>query len=299
MEKTVSIILALFMLLLFACKARPEDQPSDEYYPETAEHNRIQSTPRSDSSDAASLDLKELKAYQYSWSESDKMPPLVVVIDDFGQNAGQLLDDFTTLPKEIAFAILPDLPHTQTVARLADRTGHEVLIHIPMQAEGSANPGKRYIKKGMEKAEISDLLQDFFAQVPNAIAANNHMGSATTADYKTIYAVLGELQELGLYFLDSATTGKSAVPSAAANLNLKTAKRDIFLDVPDNSDATLIAKIQSLGKYKGRNEPIVIITHCHNRDKLNALHKFLAQVSDMGIELIPPSKLFRKLSPPT
>jgi len=297
-EKTVSIILTLFLLLLFSCKAKPDNQASDEYYPESEGQHGTQNTPQADSSDTASLDLKELKAYQYSWSESDKMPPLVIIIDDFGQNAGQLLDDFAALPKEIAFAILPDLPHTQTVARLADRTGHEVLIHIPMQAEGSANPGKRFIKKGMEQAEISDLLQDFYAQIPNALAANNHMGSATTADYNTIYSVLGELQELGLYFLDSATTSKSAVPSAAAKLGLKTAKRDIFLDVPDNSDGTLIAKIQSLGKYKGRNEPVVIITHCHNRDKLNSLHKFLAQVSDMGIELIPPSKLFRKLAPP-
>jgi hypothetical protein len=79
---------------------------------------------------------------------------------------------------------------------------------------------------------------------------------------------------------------------------LKIAKRDIFLDVPDNSDATIISKIEGLAKYKGRNEPVVIITHCHNRDKLNALQKFLKQIDNMEIELISVSQLFRKLGYP-
>lgn len=288
----------LVLLIMGACKAKPETESQDEYSPEYLDDRSTEETAEGDSTISAGLDLKELKAYQYSWSESDDMPPLVIVIDDFGQISGQLLEDFSALPKEIAFAILPDLPNTQAAARLANKTGHEVLIHIPMQPVGSDNPGKRYIKKGMESAEVADLLQEFYAQMPNAIAANNHMGSAATADYPVMQAVLGELHELGLFFLDSATTNKSAVPSAASALGLKTAKRDIFLDVPDNSDATLISKIQSLGKFKGRNEPVVIITHCHTRDKLVALNKFIAQVSEMGIKLIPPSKLYKKLSPP-
>jgi len=59
----------------------------------------------------------------------------------------------------------------------------------------------------------------------------------------------------------------------------------MFLDVPDSSDATLAAKINSLGNFKGRREPIVIITHCHNRDKLAALQKFIAQIKGMGLKL--------------
>lgn len=298
MEKTVSIIILAMLLLLAACKAKPAEESPEDYYPETEEKSGGEQASVQDSSQVSSADLKKLQAYQYSWSDSDDMPPLVIVIDDFGQISGQLLEDFAALPQEVAFAILPDLPNTQATARLADRSGHEVLIHIPMQPLGSDNPGKRYLKKGMETVEVADLLQEFYSQIPNAIAANNHMGSAATGDYELMSAALNELHELGLFFLDSATTAKSAVPTSAAKLGLKTAKRDIFLDVPDNSEATLISKIQSLGKYKGRNEPVVIITHCHNRDKLKALQKFIAQVTDMGISLIPPSKLYKRLAPP-
>jgi len=286
----------LFSLLLFSCPKKTEREiPEKKIEPEQIEKTGEKTEDKS----VSTPDMTAIESYKYTWSKTDAMPPVVIIIDDFGQNAGQLLDDFSALPEEIAFSILPDLPYTQTAARLAGRTNHETLIHIPMQAlDHKANPGKRYLQTGMDKYAISDLLQDFYAQIPNAIAANNHMGSEVTADLSTMISILEELDNLGLYFLDSATTNKSAAFTAAKNLGLKIGKRDIFLDVPDNSDATIINKIEGLAKYKGRNEPVVIITHCHNREKLNALQKFLTQIDNMGIELISVSKLFRKLGYP-
>jgi len=286
----------LFSLLLFSCTKKTEREiPEKKIEPEQIEKTGEKTEDKS----VSTPDMTAIESYKYTWSKTDAMPPVVIIIDDFGQNAGQLLDDFSALPEEIAFSILPDLPYTQTAARLAGRTNHETLIHIPMQAlDHKANPGKRYLQTGMDKYAISDLLQDFYAQIPNAVAANNHMGSEVTADLSTMISILEELDNLGLYFLDSATTNKSAAFTAAKNLGLKIGKRDIFLDVPDNSDATIINKIEGLAKYKGRNEPVVIITHCHNREKLNALQKFLTQIDNMGIELISVSKLFRKLGYP-
>ena len=296
MEKTFLILCVLFSLLLFSCTKKTEREiPEKKIEPEQIEKTGEKTEDKS----VSTPDMTAIESYKYTWSKTDAMPPVVIIIDDFGQNAGQLLDDFSALPEEIAFSILPDLPYTQTAARLAGRTNHETLIHIPMQAlDHKANPGKRYLQTGMDKYAISDLLQDFYAQIPNAVAANNHMGSEVTADLSTMISILEELDNLGLYFLDSATTNKSAAFTAAKNLGLKIGKRDIFLDVPDNSDATIISKIESLAKYKGRNEPVVIITHCHNREKLNALQKFLTQIDNMGIELISVSKLFRKLGYP-
>ena len=297
MEKTFLILCVLFSLLLFSCPKKTEREiPEKKIEPEQIEKTGEKTEDKS----VSTPDMTAIESYKYTWSKTDAMPPVVIIIDDFGQNAGQLLDDFSALPEEIAFSILPDLPYTQTAARLAGRTNHETLIHIPMQAlDHKANPGKRYLQTGMDKYAISDLLQDFYAQIPNAVAANNHMGSEVTADLSTMISILEELDNLGLYFLDSATTNKSAAFTAAKNLGLKIGKRDIFLDVPDNSDATIINKIEGLAKYKGRNEPVVIITHCHNREKLNALQKFLTQIDNMGIELISVSKLFRKLGYPT
>ncbi len=296
MEKKPLILLLIAFLLLFGCKGKPETESEqyNEHSTEEAYGEPSETEAQPDTTKSKTPNLSVISAYQYTWSKSDDLPDMVIIIDDFGQTGGELLNDFSKLPSEVAFAILPDLPNTEASAKLAHQTDHEILIHIPMQAEGDANPGKRYIKKGMQPDEIRSLVADFHSQMPKAIAANNHMGSGATADYDVMTAVIKQLDNLDMFFVDSATTAKSEVPSVASALDKKTLKRDVFLDVPDVTDATIINKIQGLAKYKGRNEPIVVITHCHNRAKLEALEKFIMQVNSMGIKLIPPSKAIRK-----
>lgn len=290
MEKRLIFPLIL-LLLLFGCKSSPqaeqiEAEPVTENYAEPPAEAEPESKAIPETS-------RPLSKYEYSWSNSDDMPDIVIIIDDFGNSAGQLLEDFADLPPEVVFAVLPDLPHTKTAASLAARKGHEVIIHVPMEAEKSSiSPGIKYISQNMDEEAIKDILDDFIAQMPMAIAVNNHMGSATTANLTTMNKVIKHLSKQGLYFIDSATTAQSAVYTAAREQGAFSAKRDIFLDVPDNSDATLASKIQGLGKYKGRREPIIIISHCHNREKLDALRKFITQVESMGLRIVSLREAF-------
>ena len=230
-----------------------------------------------------------LAKFDYSWSDSKDIPDIVIVIDDFG-NSTALLEDFAKLPSEVVFAVLPDLSASVRAGQVASHYEHEVLIHVPMQASGGENPGTRYIKTNSTQEEIAELLTAFKSQLPMAIGANNHMGSGVTAKRETMELVLKELQSRRLFFLDSYTSSSSTGPSLARSLGYPALKRDIFLDVPDNSDATLASKISSLSKYKGRREPVVIITHCHNREKLAALQKFITQIKGMGLKLTTLSR---------
>ncbi len=232
-------------------------------------------------------DLSDIRKFNYTWTNSDEIPPIVIIIDDFGYVKGELLDDFANLPKEVVFAVLPDLAYSELAAQKAAGSGRETIIHIPMQAKTSnVSPGERYIKEGLSKNEVHDMLAGFHRQMPMAIGANNHMGSTSTSDPVLMEYVLSYLDKYDLGFVDSFTAPTSVAFSLAQSKGIKSVKRDIFLDVPDNSDATIISKIEGLGKYKGRREPVIIISHCHNRDKLNALQSFISQVKAMGVELI-------------
>jgi len=283
LQRRLILLPLIILLALFACKGKSQSDWPEVQNETEQQYQEPETEPESP---APSAEKRPLQKHEYTWSGSDDIPPVVIIIDDFGNSAGQLLEDFADLPKEIVFAVLPDLPHTETAAKLARKKGHEVIIHIPMQAEGSSvSPGAKYIKAGMPHSEIAEIIEDFIAQMPMAIAANNHMGSKATADIATMNSVISVLKNNGMYFIDSATTANSAVFTAAEELGVFSTRRDIFLDVPDVSDATLISKIESLGKYKGRNEPIVIITHCHNREKLDALKKFIAQIEEMGVRI--------------
>nr|MDK2850368.1 uncharacterized protein [Candidatus Cloacimonadota bacterium] len=280
MAKATKLIIPIIILLtLFACKSKPKAENTADLGTDTKQPSYEE--PQAESKPSV------LQSFKYSWTASDEMPNIVIIIDDFGNSAGQLLEDFADLPSEIVFAILPDLPHSKTAANIGSQKGHEIIIHIPMEAENSnISPGQRFISKNAAEGEIEDLIEDFYNQIPMAIAANNHMGSATTANLDTMNRILKVLKNNGLFFIDSATTAQSAVYTAGIEQGILTARRDIFLDVPDVSDETLAEKINSLGKYKGRKEPIIIISHCHNRDKLVAMQKFITQIEGMGLRIV-------------
>jgi uncharacterized protein len=251
-----------------------------------------------DTSEIVSGDVETVR-YQYHWLDSEGIPPVAIVIDDFGQISGSLLQGFMELDEEITFAVLPDLPQTSFSAKQANIHGHEVILHIPMQAsDKSQNPGKTYIKAGQDKDEIRDIMNGFLEQVPQAIGANNHMGSGATADYDVMLSVMKVIDKNRMFFLDSKTTPNSKAVNAAREYNVDFAARDIFLDVPDVSPATLNQKLKELEKFRGRVEPIIIISHCHNQAKLDAMRTFTAQLKGMGIKLIPLSDAVNKFKLP-
>jgi uncharacterized protein len=239
------------------------------------------------------------EGFKYHWFTTDDFPAVSVVIDDFGNINGDLLDGFLSLDKSVTFAILPDLPQTKKTAELASIRGHEIIIHIPMEAlDKKQNPGKRYIRTSMDDASIQDLLTAFIKQTPQAIGINNHMGSGATSDAGSMSSVMNVLKENGLFFLDSRTAASSKAYEVAQNYKVPFVSRDIFLDVPDVSAATLNQKLKDLEKFKGRQEPVIIITHCHNKTKLDAVRTFITQLKGLGIRLIPLSEAVEKFNAP-
>ncbi|MDZ4181373.1 MAG: divergent polysaccharide deacetylase family protein [Candidatus Cloacimonadaceae bacterium] len=232
-------------------------------------------------------DSIDLGSFQYTWTDSRDIPPVVIIVDDFGYAGGDLLKGFAELPPAVVFAVLPDLRNTQKSAEIAVKYGHEVIIHIPMEAVAAKiKPGDRYLKRSNSEEEIIAMLNDFHAQMPMAIAANNHMGSSATDNKYLMNIVLNHLNSKNLYFIDSVTSSNTIAYKLARNLGYRGIRRDLFLDVPDNSNATIAARISQLGSFRGRQEPVVIITHCHNMSKLNALKKFIDQITLKGVRII-------------
>ncbi|MCB5247550.1 MAG: divergent polysaccharide deacetylase family protein [Candidatus Cloacimonetes bacterium] len=304
--RTVITLLSLLALaLVFSCEG---DETGADGGGTLIERSETQAEPLpGETSDSLKTDGEEeeaakpkdkepsLEKFEYSWTDSKDLPDILIVVDDFG-NSTALLEDFAQLPPEVAFAVLPDLSATQVSGQVASQNGHEVLIHVPMEALGGGNPGKRYISTDSSPEQVAELLTAFKAQLPMAIGANNHMGSAVTANEELMKTVYNELHARGMFFLDSYTGGSKVPANVAKTLGYPPLKRDMFLDVPDlkehkkNSDESLAYKISSLGKYKGRREPIVIITHCHDREKLAALRKFITQIQGMGLRLTTLSR---------
>ncbi len=218
---------------------------------------------------------------------------IAIVVDDFGTIGGELLNGFFALDRAVSFAIMPGQNHSALTMQKAQQQGREALIHVPMEPIGypGVDPGPEAILVRMTEAEIERMLHRFINQLPYCKGINNHMGSLATSDEQTMERVMKVLREKGKYFLDSRTTNVSVAYQTAQKAHIPAYQNRIFLDAPDISDATFNAKIQQIITMSQANPNLIAITHCHNRDKLIYLRRFIQRLEAEGFNLVPVSAL--------
>ncbi|MCB5249815.1 MAG: divergent polysaccharide deacetylase family protein [Candidatus Cloacimonadales bacterium] len=216
---------------------------------------------------------------------------LCVIVDDFGNYNTKLLDEFAASRPEITFAVIPGLPHSKLAMEKALNSGHEVIVHIPMQAiNPQANPGSNAVFSHMTAAQAKAKVQSYFKELPYAVGANQHMGSKISSNQELMEAVLSVLQEKELFFVDSKTIGNSIAYKTAVDMNIPAAERNLFLDAPANSDEVLEERINDLRKLRNLTGKALVITHCHDKARLDRLNRFILAAEEMGFELVPASK---------
>eukprot|EP00439_Symbiodinium_sp_Y106_P089278 s1_g1814.t1 len=167
-----------------------------------------------------------------------QLPQITIVMDDLG------LDPETTrraiaLPAEVTLSFLPYGRASQGLAAEALARGHEVMVHIPMEPEGDADPGPNALLTGHSSEQIAVSLARQLDLFPGAIGFNNHMGSRFTADVRSLLPVMREARARGLLFLDSRTTANTLAAKIGAAAGAKTVSRDVFLDHAVGADGLL------------------------------------------------------------
>lgn len=233
--------------------------------------------------------------YYSNGYESNSKTKLAIVIDDFGARNNQLLKDFCALDSAVNFAILPDLRYSKLVMEMANETGHETLIHIPMEpiSYPRHDPGPNAIYVHLTEDEIEKRLEKFIDQFPLCAGANNHMGSLVTSDSKVMKTVLNVLKKHNLYFVDSRTSQSSIAYSLAKKMMIPTTENKLFLDTPNMDIVTLQGKLKQLEYLRKHNDKIVVITHCADERRLDFLHKFIKEIRDRDFQLVPVSDFFK------
>jgi uncharacterized protein len=162
-------------------------------------------------------------------AQANARPAIAIVIDDLGADVVHTRQA-VALPRAIGLAFLPYPDQTPALALEAGRADHEVIVHMPMQAMGPADPGPMALKLGLPPDEIVRRLAWSTARVPGFIGINNHEGSRFTADRKALVPVMLYLAQRHLFFFDSRTTAQTQVLAAARAAGVECAERDVFLD---------------------------------------------------------------------
>lgn len=211
---------------------------------------------------------------------------IAIVIDDLGLRQEETRWA-TSLPGPLTLAFLP---YGQSLAAHASRAaanGHEVILHLPMDPGGRADPGPRALRLGLEPAELEQRLGWNLAQVPGTVGVNNHMGSALTENAAAMEVVLARLKGQGRYFLDSRTTARSAARGVADRLGVPYAERDVFLDNDTNPQA-IARQLAETEELASRYGSAIAIGHPH-RQTLKALEAWVGSARERGFDIVPVS----------
>lgn len=226
---------------------------------------RVQFSVGPDNETVIEISIKGRPTHRLSFSSLAKRipmpspPPLrpvvAIIIDDMGHDP-YIASKFLKLDAQLSFSILPSSPFTERIAAAVHRSGKEVLLHLPMEPTEypEVDPGEGALISSMTPNELLFQLNKNLEAVPFAVGVNNHMGSKLTQDSARMRQIFTILKRRNLFFVDSVTSSNSRCEQAARLLNLKFARRQVFLD-HDQDPNTIrfqIKRLISIAKRRGR-----------------------------------------------
>jgi hypothetical protein len=221
-------------------------------------------------------------------------PMISIVIDDMGV-AQRQTQRALGLPSFVTFAFLPYAPKVDETTRRAIHAGHDVIVHMPMQAQQkNVSPGPDHLSLYDHQIDLHDKIVRNLSHFHGYVGVNNHMGSAFTRDIDAMGVLMAELKKRDLFFLDSMTTPGSAGARAARLYGVPYISREIFIDHVDAPEAinAALKQAERLARKKGT---IVMIGHPRPHT-LDALEQWIPAAQKRGIVFITLSDAVRRQS---
>ena len=272
-------------------------EQKEEFIAKTAiEQNSTQSEQNASKEQSTFEKITE-QALKYSYSANSHSkrkshkapnggPKLAIIMDDISTNAH--VSELKKLSIKVTPSIFPPEKEHPKSAELAKEFS-VYMVHLPLQALNYTNEKANTLRTGDSKEKISQRIKDIKNDFKGVKYINNHTGSDFTSDFKSTLALLAELKNSEIYFIDSLTTNKSTVLDASKKLGLKYAYRDVFLDNEQNVSKILkmINKAVAVAKKDG-----VAIAICHPYKSTFEALKIAQKDAFNGVEVVYVDKIY-------
>ena len=212
---------------------------------------------------------------------------MAIIIDDIGYRHTDA--SVLSLPTNITLSVLPFTPLGKELAQKGHAKGHEIMLHLPMQALNSKALGEGGLTNQMSEQQTKQHVLKAISAIPFAKGANNHMGSLLTQLEDPMLWVMQSLKQQDLYFVDSMTTRFTKAREQASLVGVPTMKREIFLD-NDLHPKALEKQFKRMIAEAKTQGYIVAIAHPYP-ETLAFLQQNLPRLNSAGIRLVPTSAL--------
>ena len=218
-------------------------------------------------------------------------PLVAIVIDDVGIDRPHSKRAWE-LPGPLTMSFLPYAKDLRDQAKAAHARGQELMLHLPMEPMGRADPGPGALLVSLGDAELKQRVTTALDSFDGYVGVNNHMGSRFTANKPDMETVLRLFKARGLMFLDSRTTVLTVGEQTAQELGVPTMPRNVFLDDDEQPEAIRrkLAETEAIARRQGF---VVAIGHPHEAT-LQALAEWLPGLAAKGLVLAPATAVLRK-----
>ena len=216
-------------------------------------------------------------------------PRIALIIDDIGFSLKRA-ELFLTAGIPITFSILPRLCWSAASARALHESGHEIMLHQPMEpfdAHVDPGPGAIFVDDGPQR--VHDVVAENIAALPYVVGVNNHMGSRYTQRPLKMDQALDVLRSSKLFFVDSLTTGRSTAFARARQMGLGAMRRDLFLDTQRDAGSVLgqMNRLAAIAVKYGR-----AIGIGHPRpETMEGIQRFLDTPESEAVEFVHISRM--------
>lgn len=231
---------------------------------------------------AMALTIEPPERFAQFASPAEIRPKIILIFDDMGLDAAAL-DRVMRLPGPLTLSFLPYGRDLQASADAARAAGDAVMLHLPMEPAGAADPGPGALKAEMPASEFLATLDRDLDSFDGYVGVNNHMGSKLTQNEAAMKTTLSVLKSRGLFFLDSVTTGKSAAAPAGADVGATVYARDVFIDASESAKA--IAEQIALAERIARETGFAIAIAHPRAETLDIVGPWLTSAPSRGFEL--------------
>ena len=220
-------------------------------------------------------------------------PKLVIIFDDMGPDRAAFRK-IMAMPGPVTLSFLPYAPEIQPLVDEARGRGDAILLHLPMEPSGAADPGPHSLETSMRPDRLFEALAWNLDQFEGYSGVNNHMGSKFTRDSQAMKRVLSMLDQQGLFFVDSLTTGGSVAASAGASVGAEVFARDVFLDAEPGRET--VARQLALAEAIAVKTGYAIVIGHPRSETLDVIGPWLTTAPSRGFELATVTAL-REHSP--
>ncbi|HUO94222.1 MAG TPA: divergent polysaccharide deacetylase family protein [Rhizomicrobium sp.] len=184
-----------------------------------------------------------------------KGPRIAIVVGDLGISAKGTAAAIQGLPPGVTLAFAP---YEEDVGRWvgeARRTGHEVLLEVPMEPFDfpDSDPGPHTLRAAVGEESNTERLVWSLTRFTGYAGITNFLGGRFLSDADSLEPVMTYVARRGLLFFDSSPQGKTVAPDVARRINAPYVQSTTALDTIQTGmeiDARL-SQLEQLARVNG------------------------------------------------